>query len=285
MELYTLHIPSDIKPCRLEALLCRMLPFLPPYAIRDALAKRDVKVNGQRAGKADMAVPDATVCVYVKVQKAKNPIELIDQDERIIVIRKPAGISCEEDPKGGATVRMLTKELLGLQKPPILCHRLDNQTQGLLLLAKDMNTAALLQAAFAVRTIHKQYVCLVKGCPERDSAVMTAYLRKDAKNARVTVRATPFAGAVEIKTGYQVLERGEISRLRIDLITGRTHQIRAHMAFIGSPILGDDAYGDRALNQAMKAKGLKLCACDLRFCLEGELSYLNEKHYTTDPDF
>lgn len=126
---------------------------------------------------------------------------------------------------------------------------------------------------------------MVLGEPKPAHAVLEHYLVKDAKHARV--RVTPHAGpnAKDIVTEYTVIQPGEKSRVCIRLHTGRTHQIRAHMAFIGHPVLGDDQYGDREANKYFKARKLMLCSTRLTFELEGELAYLNEKTLSCKPSF
>ena len=114
---------------------------------------------------------------------------------------------------------------------------------------------------------------------------MRAYLRKDAEIARVAVTDYPARGAQEIVTAYRVLEAGEQSRLEVELITGRTHQIRAHLAHIGHPILGDDKYGDRALNRRLGLRRQQLWATRLVVHAEGALAYLNGKEFTTECPF
>ena len=93
-------------------------------------------------------------------------------------------------------------------------------------------------------------------------------------------------GAMPIATQYETLSfDGTVSRLLIHLLTGRTHQIRAHMSFLSHPILGDDKYGDRNFNKSMKANGLKLCATELTLCPDGKLSYLRDRHFVIQPPF
>ncbi len=289
MNLLTFSVPQQLAPCRLIQLAERMLPEVPKGDLLKAFEKKDVKQDGVRVRKDAMAQPGACVQIYLRQLYAPMELPVLYQDARVLVVRKPAGISCQSDAKGGKTITELMGEQLRLAEPsvrdPLLCHRLDAPTQGLMMLARDEATQALLQEAFRKRQIHKQYICLVKGSPEPPQAVKTAYLHKDAQQARVYVRREMSDGALTIRTGYRVLESGDISRLHVDLYTGRTHQIRAHMAYLGHPLLGDDLYGDREFNRLNKARRLMLCAARLWCTLQGEMSYLNQFNWATEPDF
>ena len=126
---------------------------------------------------------------------------------------------------------------------------------------------------------------MVLGTPDPVHAVLEHYLIKDAKRAKVRVTPHESHEAKKIVTEYTVIQKGECSRLSIRLHTGRTHQIRAHMAFIGHPLLGDDQYGDREANKHYKARKLMLCSSKLSFEMEGVLSYLNQMNFSCQPSF
>ena len=287
MKLHSFQIAPGAEKTKLMTLAKRMLPEVPEYALREAFRKRDVKVNGQRVGLDALVVPGAEVKIYTRDLDTLKPVApVLYEDEKVLVVFKPAGISCEADNKGG---KSLPEALLG-QKPelkiaPLLCHRLDNPTEGLIVLAKDPHTQEVLQDAFRSHSVHKEYICLVCGTPEPSHAVLEHYLIKEAKHARVRVTPHASADAKEIVTEYTVIEKGERARLRIRLHTGRTHQIRAHMAFVGHPVLGDDQYGDREANKYFKARKLMLCSAKLRFDLTGELAYLNDVNLECKPTF
>ena len=114
---------------------------------------------------------------------------------------------------------------------------------------------------------------------------MRAHLRKDAQISRVVVTDYPARGSQEIVTAYRVVESGECARLEVELITGRTHQIRAHLAHIGHPILGDDKYGDRMLNRQLGLRRQQLWATKLVFYAQGTLSYLNGRSFSVQCPF
>ena len=287
MKLSTFTIAPHAEKTRLLPLAKRMLPEVPEYLLREAFQKRDVKVNGQRVGLDATVVPGAEVKIYTRDVQPKQPlIDVLYEDENLLVVFKPAGVSCEPDAKGGRTLAQI---LLG-QKPelgeePLLCHRLDNPTEGLIILAKTQRVQEMLQNAFRERQVHKEYTCVVLGTPVPEHRVLQHYLLKNARHASVRITPHEVPGAKKVITEYSVLEAGECARLRICLHTGRTHQIRAHMAFAGHPLLGDDQYGDREANRRYKARRLMLCSTRLSFALDGELAYLNERDFTCKPSF
>ena len=162
---------------------------------------------------------------------------------------------------------------------PAACHRLDNQTSGLCLFAKNRQAWEILGDVFRERRLEKYYECLVRGIPKPARAECGAWLVKDARAARVRVLDHPAPGAKAIATGYETLEAGPVSRLRVHLMTGRTHQIRAHLAALGHPILGDDVYGDRMWNREKKTRSLKLCAVSLRLNTRGAMPQLDGKFF------
>lgn len=223
--------------------------------------------------------------------KALMPPEIVFEDEHILLINKPQGIPAqnEENPLAGdsALTRVLAELTRRGEKTDQvhLCHRLDVQTGGLLLFAKEDSAYESAVQAFSERTFQKFYTCRVKGCPTQREAVMRAWLRKDAQLSRVAVTDYPARGAHEIVTAYRVMSGGEFARLEVELITGRTHQIRAHLSHIGHPILGDDKYGDRQLNRQLGLKRQQLWATRLVVRAEGALAYLNGRSFSVDCPF
>ncbi len=173
---------------------------------------------------------------------------------------------------------------------PSLCHRLDRNTGGLVIIAKNQVSYENLLNKIETREIQKYYKCLVKGRMERSEAQLKAYLWKDARKSMVFVSNQKSKGSLDIVTAYKVLEYDpstDVSMLEVELITGRTHQIRAHLAFIGHPILGDGKYGTNVVNRMFGLKKQALWAYKLSFSFKGRspLDYLNGKVLTVEPEF
>ncbi len=287
MILQTFIVPKRLAGENLYTVVGKMLPHVPDRCVRSAFSKRDVKMNGVRETRDASAIADAEVKVYLQPDCPLQLPEILYQDQRILIVYKPVGISCDTDAHGGPTIGEWVYQNAAVKLPsvPMACHRLDNQTDGLLILALDDETRSLMEQAFREHRIYKEYTCMVKGTPTPPQATMNAWLRKNAVTATVKILDRPFQDALPVCTEYRTLQAGEISRLLVTLHTGRTHQIRAHMAHIGHPLLGDDKYGDRDWNRVHKAKRLMLTATALRLDLQGELEYLNDKQFTIEPRF
>ncbi|MBE5768424.1 MAG: RluA family pseudouridine synthase [Clostridiales bacterium] len=289
MAKYEFIIDKAAEGQRVDACIRRFLPELPPHIVRESFSRRDVKLDGVRIRPDQRVTAGQTVAVFCMEQRA-SAVDVVYEDSDVLLVNKRAGISVEPDEKGGASLVELAHRHLLAQSPeapqPIPCHRLDNQTCGLCLLAKTEKAAEVLLQAFRERTMDKRYICLVRGMMKPPSATCRAFLKKDAKAARVSIHDEPVPGSKPIITAYETLESGPISRLEVHLITGRTHQIRAHMAALGHPLLGDDVYGDRALNRAKKMQGkLCLCAASLTLDTGGALPQLDGRTFRVKAPF
>lgn len=288
MACYEWKVTQAAEGQRIDACLRRFLPELPPHVLRQSFQRRDVKLDGKRV-KPDVRVSEGQLVQVYCMEPAAPTVDVVYEDDDVLLINKRAGISVEPDEKGGASLIELAHKHLLLKDaaalPPRPCHRLDNQTCGLTLLAKNDRAEEILLRAFRDRTMDKRYICLVRGMMKPPAATCKAYLLKDAQAARVTILDHPAPGAKSIATAYETLESGPVSRLKVHLLTGRTHQIRAHLAALGHPLLGDDVYGDRAFNRAQHARRLMLCAASLTLETSGELPQLDGKTFTIDCPF
>ena len=268
---------------RIDACIRRFLPEVPQRTVQQSFSRRDVKLDGKRV-KPDVRVNAGQKVELFCMEQSAPLVDVVYEDDDVLLINKRAGVSVEPDEKGGVTLTELALKHVRQKNPdaypPKACHRLDNQTCGLTLFAKNERAEAILTRAFKERTMDKRYICLVRGMMKPPAATCRAYLLKDAKAARVTIHDDAVPGARPIITEYESLQSGPISRLLVHLVTGRTHQIRAHMAALGHPLLGDDVYGDRAFNRQQKVQGrLCLCAAQLTLDTGGELPQLDGKTF------
>ena len=264
---------------RVDRFLLRYFPELPEKWLRAVFAHRDVLLDGKRVDRDVRVFPGQEIWVYYPENQLISPLEIIYEDENVLLVNKRAGISVEPDSGGGLSLTDLCAAHALSEHPdafsPQPCHRLDNKTSGLCLFAKNKNALETLQDVFRTRTLEKTYECLVRGLPKPPAAECRAYLVKDARRSRVQIYDHPVHGSRVIVTQYQTLSAGPISRLQVHPITGRTHQIRAHLSALGHPILGDDLYGDRGFNRLNKVRSLRLCAVSLCLDTGGRLPALD----------
>lgn len=288
MAKYEFQLDSAAEGQRIDACIRRFLPELPQPVVRESFRRRDVKLDGRRVPPDTRVRGGQRVAVFCMEQTAAA-IEVVYEDGDVLLVNKRAGVSVVPDDGGGASlIELAHRHLLltdPMAQPPRPCHRLDNPTSGLCLLAKHDRAEEVLVRAFRDRTLDKRYTCLVRGIMKPPAATCRAWLLKDAEAARVTVHDAPVPGSKPIVTAYETIEAGPVSRLSVHLVTGRTHQIRAHLAALGHPLLGDDLYGDRAFNRQQKARRLMLCATSLTLDTQGELPQLDGRGFTVPCPF
>ncbi len=283
MALKRVTLPSSLQGQRVDNVVRRYLPELTDSDIRAIFQHRDVKLNGVRV-RADVRVcGNEELAIYY--MPPSSSLQIVHEDSNVLFLNKRAGISVESDEGGGTSLEELVRHYAGTQARA--CHRLDNQTCGLILFAKNEYAYNVLTDVFREHTLDKRYICLVRGAMKPPEAICRAFLLKDADLGKVTVLDHNVPGAKPITTGYRTLSYDEpLSRLEIQLITGRTHQIRAHLAALGHPLLGDDLYGDRALNRRLHAQGkLMLCCTSLTLDTGGKLPDLDGKTFSVSCPF
>ena len=269
----------------LSAYLLNQYPLLTAGRLHKYLRENKIKVNGKKVAlttrlsmgdEVKIFLPDDALFISdgPLYRNAKPILTVVYEDESLMIVDKPAGLLCIDE-NGAQADTLINRALRYLYHKgeyhdkgfaPALCHRLDTGTSGLVLIAKTSAMEATLNQLIKTRRIIKKYVCVTFGRPSAKSATLKGYLEKDAQNGRVYISQKTNANAKEVITQYETLaESGRLALLSVELITGRTHQIRAHLASIGCPILGDSKYGNNAANRELKLKYQALCAYSLQF--------------------
>ena len=267
----------------LHSVIGKELPLLPAIAVRDAMKRRDIRINGERVQSNIQLKPGDDVELFTAYPM--NSIPVLFENGDCVIVNKPSGLNTDENESSSYSLITWARERAVTGEVPALVHRLDNQTSGLVMIAKHPQAEQALLLAIQNHSLEKHYICLVKGSPEPQFAVCTAWLRKDAAAARVSISEKELPGSKKIITEYTVVESGPVSRMKVTLHTGRTHQIRAHLAFLNHPVLGDEVYGDRGFNRTYRARSLKLCAFRLAFPMDCPVSSLCGLSFEINPPF
>ena len=242
------------------------------FALARLLREREIRVNGARTGKDVLLAAGDEVAYYTTPREEAVPFyAIVYRDENILIADKYAGVSSE-------ALFAALREEYGAR----FIHRLDRNTSGLIAFARTDAAEEELLSAFRERRAEKIYEAVCFHPFARPHALLTAYLRKDARAAKVRIFPQPTAGAEKIVTEYTVrAAEGEHSLVEVRLHSGKTHQIRAHMAFIGHPVAGDEKYGDEALNRRYGVRRQLLVAKRLAFDAGGAPVYLRGRVFVS----
>jgi 23S rRNA pseudouridine955/2504/2580 synthase len=301
---------------RLDRFVLKAAPVLPSSLAQKYIRIKRIKVNGKGSKRDYKLIADDFVQMYINDEFFESPgednaylrisdpaLDIVYEDENIMLINKPAGVLCHSD-SGYDYSSIISRVQAYLYKTghwrpreensftPSLCNRIDRNTSGIIIAAKNAESLRIINEKFKQREIDRLYLTAVHGIPKPPTGRLEGYIFKDAVKNRVYVTKNSQPGAKSAVMEYRVLASGyakseasmgkrcaeALSLLECKLITGRTHQIRAQLADFGHPILGDGKYGDGRLDREFGESKQALCSYKIVFTFlsdAGALSYLD----------
>lgn len=311
-EMRLITVKKNDAGQRLDKFLSKAVRGLPLSLMYKYIRTKKIKVNRARTQQNYMLCEGDEIMLFIREEFFASPekdqdalyrihpkLDIVYEDAHIMLLNKRPGVLVHEDTAASEnTLIMHIKAYLaqkGAYDPvseqsfaPALCNRIDRNTGGIVIAAKDAESLRIMNEKIRNDELRKLYLCVVHGKMPKKQDTLRAWLRKNAAENTVDISDAAKGGYKEIITKYRVLgEKEDCSLLEIELVTGRTHQIRAHMAHIGHPLLGDGKYG---INRADKEKGYKfqaLYSYRLQFSFRepsGVLSYLDGKSFALNAE-
>lgn len=291
---------------RVDKFITKAVPDLPQSMMYKSIRNKNIKLNRKRCEISTRLCEGDILELYIKDEffsdapaehdflAAPADIDVVFEDENIMLINKKAGLVVHEDDTNtrDTLINRIRHYLYdnGEYDPddensfaPSLCNRIDRNTSGIVIAAKNAEALRILNEKIKNRELEKRYLCITVGVPPKKHDTMTAYLKKNSTDNMVRISDKRLPDYLTAVTEYTVLRtKGQLALLEVLLHTGRTHQIRAHMAHIGCPLLGDGKYGINSVNREYKLKTQALCSYKLKFAFTsdgGVLEYLNGREF------
>lgn len=289
---------------RLDKFIEKAIPRLPKSLLYKYIRIKRIKLNGKRCNISDILQENNIIQCYINDEffntvskepdftKVPRTIDVVYEDNNILLVNKPAGLLVHEGSEwSNDTLIARIKHYLYHKNEynpskensfvPSLCNRIDRNTCGIVIAAKNAATLRIMNEKIRNREICKKYLCVVKGCPKNKCGVLKDYLLKDETNNTVSLFSVPKEGAKTAITKYQVLcSHDNMSLVEAELITGRTHQIRAQFANIKCPLIGDTKYGKSKDGHDFTWQALCSYKTTFDFKTDSEhLNYLNGKSF------
>lgn len=295
---------------RLDRWMAKTLPLLPAPLAQKYIRIKRVKLNGGRAQRDTRLQVGDVLQLYINDEFFDQPtpenaflklfkpkLDILYEDEHILLVNKAPGmvVHADETEKVNTLINHIQAYLYQKKEwspywehafAPALCNRIDRNTGGIVIAAKTAEALRVMNQKIRDRELEKRYLCVVQGRPAPAEGTLEGFLLKDEAKKQVSIRSKPVPGGRKAITKYRTLAtRGPLSLVECDLITGRTHQIRAMMAHAGHPLLGDGKYGSERFNRQYGKKHQCLWSWKLTFRFTtdaGELAYLNGRSWQVE---
>ena len=303
-------IKSNDASQRLDRFVGKAVPLLPDSLLQKYIRLKRIKVNGKGSKRDYHLAAGDTVQLYINDEFFEKPREensylkvgtprlnIVYEDENILLADKKPGVLCHSAGVWDYNTLIANIQAYLAQKgewnpkaensfTPALCNRIDRNTGGIVIAAKNAESLRILNEKIRDREIEKYYLCAVKGRPSPSNGRLENYLFKDEKKNQVFVKNKPEPGAKTAVTEYRTLcSKNGLSLVECRLLTGRTHQIRAQLSHIGNPLIGDGKYGRESINKGYDEKGQALYSYKLYFEFPtdaGILEYLKGREFKVD---
>ena len=295
-----LRIGQNDAGQRLDRFVGKAVPLLPDSLLQKYIRLNRIKRNGKGAKRDTRLAAGDVLQLYINDEFFEKPREensylkvgtpklnIVYEDENILLLDKKPGVLCHSAGVWDYNTLIANVQAYMAQKgewrpkeenafAPALCNRIDRNTGGIVIAAKNAEALRILNDKIRDREIEKYYLCAVQGRPRPPAGRLENYLFKDAKKNQVFVKNRPEPGAKTAVTEYRLLKsKGKLSLVECRLLTGRTHQIRAQMAYAGWPLLGDGKYGSERFNKDFGEKGQALYSYRLEFAFPTDAGILN----------